>query len=51
MFRSRALAFVEDWIKVIEADDKIWDQNAFNDLVRRGQQILPADPNHYFKGE
>jgi hypothetical protein len=50
LFRRKALPFVEEWIRVIEADDKIWDQNAFNDLARKGQQILPDDPNHYFKG-
>jgi hypothetical protein len=51
VFRSKARAFVDDWLKVIEADDKIWDQNAFNDLVRKNQSFLPDDPNHYFKGE
>jgi hypothetical protein len=50
LFRKKALPFVEEWIRVIESDDKIWDQNAFNDLARKGQQILPDDPNHYFKG-
>ena len=50
LFRKKALPFVDEWIKVIEADDKIWDQNAFNELIRRGQQFLPQDPNHYFKG-
>lgn len=51
LFRSKALPFVDDWIKVIEADESVWDQNAFNELVRKGQQILPDDPHHYFKGE
>jgi hypothetical protein len=50
LFRKKALPFVDEWIRVIESDDKIWDQNAFNDLARKGQQILPDDPNHYFKG-
>lgn len=51
LFRSKALPFVDEWIKVIEADESVWDQNAFNELVRKGQQILPDDPHHYFKGE
>uniref|UniRef100_A0A383W3X9 Nucleotide-diphospho-sugar transferase domain-containing protein n=1 Tax=Tetradesmus obliquus TaxID=3088 RepID=A0A383W3X9_TETOB len=51
LFRKKALPFVEEWVRVIESDDKIWDQNAFNDLARKGQQILPDDPNHYFKGD
>jgi hypothetical protein len=34
---------VEEWIKVIEADDKIWDQNAFNDLFRRGAKVRTRD--------
>ncbi len=50
LFRKRSLPFVEEWVRVIEADDKIWDQNAFNDLARRGQVINPDDPNHYFTG-
>jgi hypothetical protein len=51
VFRNRSQAFVDDWIKVIEADETVWDQNAFNELVRKGQQFMPDDPNHYFKGE
>ncbi len=35
MFRKKSIAFVEDWIQIIESDEKIWDQNAFNDLFRR----------------
>jgi len=51
LFRNKSQAFVDDWIKVIEADDNVWDQNAFNELVRKGQQFLPDDPHHYFKGK
>jgi hypothetical protein len=51
LFRKKSITFVDEWIRIIEADEKIWDQNAFNDLARKGQQILPDDPNHYFKGE
>jgi hypothetical protein len=35
MFRSKSLELVKEWIDVIEKDDKVWDQNAFNDLFRR----------------
>jgi hypothetical protein len=31
---SRALT--EEWVKTIEADDSVWDQNAFNDLKSKG---------------
>jgi hypothetical protein len=31
---NKSLSFVEKWIQIIEADDKVWDQNAFNDLFR-----------------
>lgn len=48
LFRNKSLPFVEEWIEVIEADDTIWDQNAFNDLARRGQKIMIDDPKHYF---
>jgi arabinosyltransferase len=27
----------DTWVKLIEEDDKLWDQNAFNDLVRAGK--------------
>jgi hypothetical protein len=37
--------------QIIEADDTIWDQNAFNDLIRKGQVIQDADPDHYFLGD
>lgn len=50
LFRKKSMQFVDEWIRIIESDEKIWDQNAFNDLVRKGQEILPDDPNHYFKG-
>jgi hypothetical protein len=50
LFRAKALPMVEDWIATIEADDKIWDQNAFNDIIRRGQVIQPNHPNHYLLG-
>jgi hypothetical protein len=50
LLRPKALSLVEAWSQKIEGDEKIWDQNAFNDLVRGGQVIQPDDPNHYFLG-
>ena len=35
LFREKSLAFVKEWIRIIEADETVWDQNAFNDLFRR----------------
>ena len=29
-------AITEDWVRRIEANDELWDQNAFNDLIREG---------------
>lgn len=28
--------FVADWMAKLESDDKVWDQNAYNDLLRQG---------------
>ncbi len=43
MFMRRgALGLVDEWNKLLDRDDKIWDQNAFNDLFRRGAgETLP----------
>ena len=37
-FRSTAGSreLTDEWVKLIEANDDLWDQNAFNDLVRLG---------------
>jgi hypothetical protein len=50
LFRSKALPVVELWIRRIEADSKVWEQSAFNDIIRTGQVLQPQDPNHYFLG-
>jgi hypothetical protein len=34
--RKAALPLVVEWNTMLDKDDKIWDQNAFNDLFRRG---------------
>lgn len=30
---------VQEWNRALLADDKYWDQNAFNDLMNRGAQV------------
>ncbi|KAG2499431.1 hypothetical protein HYH03_002378 [Edaphochlamys debaryana] len=50
LFRKKSLAFVEEWIKIIEADDKVWDQNAFNDLFRQGIKLLDPPNKNLFLG-
>ena len=35
-FRPKALELVKEWVEVIMADIHYWDQQAFNDLARRG---------------
>ena len=34
--RQAGLELVEEWNAMLERDEKIWDQNAFNDLFRQG---------------
>eukprot|EP00884_Botryococcus_braunii_P011897 jgi/Botrbrau1/20708/Bobra.0058s0037.1 len=36
LFRTTAIELAREWNKLLESDSKIWDQNAFNDLFRRG---------------
>lgn len=35
-FKPAAHAFAREWLDMILEDDNYWDQNAFNDLFRRG---------------
>jgi len=35
LFREKSMAFVEEWIDIIEKDETVWDQNAFNSLFRK----------------
>lgn len=35
LFREKSLDFVDEWIKIIESDETVWDQNAFNSLFRQ----------------
>lgn len=38
--------FLSEWVRVIEQDEKYWDQNAFNDLLRRDFRL--GDDMHHF---
>lgn len=40
---------MQEWLSAILADDNYWDQNAFNDLMRRGAQYLPRRDDRLFK--
>jgi arabinosyltransferase len=48
LLRKSAGALAKEWVSVLEKDDNIWDQNAFNDLMRkqRGRQF----EDHSFEG-
>jgi hypothetical protein len=37
--RKKGIPFVKEWIEIIEKDENVWDQNAFNDLFRRGVRV------------
>lgn len=39
----------QEWVDVLEKDDKVWDQNAFNDLYRRGARLLPDRTDRLFE--
>jgi hypothetical protein len=50
---SGARLLTEEWVRLIEADDDLWDQNAFNDLVRLGGSCSakpPSDGSGLFRG-
>lgn len=36
LLRHTAKELAKEWVDVLERDDKVWDQNVFNDLYRRG---------------
>ncbi|KAL4515871.1 hypothetical protein Ndes2526B_g00587 [Nannochloris sp. 'desiccata'] len=37
LFRPSAAELADEWVKVLDSDDKLWDQNVFNDLMHRGE--------------
>ena len=32
----------QEWNRMLQADSNVWDQNAFNDLARRGVEYEPT---------
>ena len=51
LFRKTAKDFAKEWVDVLEADDKYWDQNAFNDLFRKGFTFTETRrPDNLFLG-
>eukprot|EP00887_Chlorella_sp_A99_P001666 scaffold8.g1666.t1 len=49
LFRPRARELAKEWLDMLLKDDKVWDQNAFNDLFRRGSRALPDRPDRLFR--
>lgn len=44
-------ALAKEWNEMLDRDDNIWDQNAFNDLFRRGMNVVGSRENkNLFKG-
>jgi Nucleotide-diphospho-sugar transferase len=40
---------MQEWLTVILKDDNYWDQNAFNDLMRRGAEYEEQRDDRLFK--
>lgn len=36
LFRPSAAELADDWVKILDKDPKLWDQNVFNELMHRG---------------
>ena len=43
LFRPKSIPLVDEWVAVLDKDPNYWDQNAFNDLFRRGMKILDRE--------
>jgi hypothetical protein len=37
LFRPSAAELADEWVKVLDTDDNLWDQNVFNELMHRGE--------------
>lgn len=37
LFRPSAAELADEWVKIFDSDDNLWDQNVFNDLMHRGE--------------
>ena len=42
MFSPRSVTFAKQWVERIEADDNVWDQNAFNECAIHAAQAPAA---------
>lgn len=40
---------MQEWNEVLGKDDLYWDQNAFNDLLRRNMEFHVKRPSRLFK--
>jgi len=50
LLRHSAKELAKEWVEKLEKDDKIWDQNAFNDLFRLGAGFNQKDEDNVFAG-
>ena len=48
LFRTKAAELADEWVKILDDDDKVWDQNAFNDLFRRGARVIEGREDRLF---
>ncbi|KAI3434501.1 hypothetical protein D9Q98_002576 [Chlorella vulgaris] len=49
LFRSTARNLASEWVVKLQQDDNLWDQQAFNDLYRRGSKPLPDRDDRLFE--
>lgn len=42
-------SLLQEWVDILENDANVWDQNAFNDLFRRGSKPLPDRTDRLFE--
>jgi arabinosyltransferase len=47
---QNASALADEWVEVLDKDENYWDQNAFNDLFRRGGTPDLRRPDRLFSG-
>ncbi|KAL4450568.1 hypothetical protein ABPG77_000924 [Micractinium sp. CCAP 211/92] len=49
LFRPKGHDLAAEWTEMLDKDDKIWDQNGFNDLMRRGSRPSPDNKDRLFE--
>jgi hypothetical protein len=47
-YSQHSILQMQEWVDRIVADDKLWDQNAFNELMTRGMQLAPRREDRLF---